>query len=433
MKLVLACMSFLFLLASCNSKQTTSNTTLIKKAFTDKDEKVYLENFPHTFGSFKTTFGWNEKADEPYPLYKNANQYIDYYFELITKKYPANKKDIIAIAVDGSWQADGVNYFLNRLHKLVETDKSIGPILNALNDNQLNSFWRFYFSKEKLTYPAQLNSVLDERIKAKSMAVFKLLQKANSSTNKIAGYEVYDNDGFTNLRKGNNSASQIIGKVNTGEHINVLDKKTNWWYVQTNEGTGYIHKSRIRLGRDEDKTQQSVLCTYNPVSAKFNFSIIVTKYSNDGKKPVEINIAVSGKSNSSPPVNITFRPEYWINNSCSATSYIGRSNTNEGIENYNKFIVADYNFDGLEDFAIVNYEGGNGGPRYTYFFQDVNNHFIKNKAFPLQDGFFPKKIDNQNKTLTISGPVGCCKISTTVYQLKAKDQWATVLTKEDKM
>ena len=66
------------------------------------------------------------------------------------------------------------------------------------------------------------------------------------SNNNSLNFKIYDKDGYTNLRKGKNSQSEIIAKINTGSSIKVIDNTGDWWYVQTKDNKeGYVHKSRI--------------------------------------------------------------------------------------------------------------------------------------------------------------------------------------------
>lgn len=59
--------------------------------------------------------------------------------------------------------------------------------------------------------------------------------------------EVYDKDGYTNLRSDKNAQSDILQKIMSGEKIEVLDNSGDWFLVKTKDGKqGYIHKSRIR-------------------------------------------------------------------------------------------------------------------------------------------------------------------------------------------
>lgn len=438
----------LLLIISCNNEaQTKVDTGLLKKAFAAKDEKLFLENFPGNFEGFKTVFGWNDQTEKPYPLYDVANQYIDYFFQLaIQPAYNNYQNKMIDIAANGVWQADGVAYFQTKLKGLVQTDKDFVQLLKNSDEKKVTAFWKFYFGTEKLSYPPELEAVLDASMKAKSMQVFQSIQQSrkaeNSSDHQVFEYEVFDKDGYSNLRKEKSATSAILEKVNSGEKVNVLDKSNEWWYVKTKTSKmGYIHKTRIRVvngasttaaGTSNAAGKNATLGSFNGLSSKFNYSITAAKFREGGKVASELNINVSDKTGAKK-AEVVFKPEYWLKNACSATSYLNKSTTNEGIENYNKFIVGDYNFDGLEDFAIANYEGGNGGPQYAYFLQDNTGNFIKDAKFPLQEGFFPKKIDVKTKSLTISGPVGCCSIATAVYQLKGNNKWEMISSKEEKM
>ncbi|MGI9650138.1 SH3 domain-containing protein [Chryseobacterium sp. RLHN22] len=58
---------------------------------------------------------------------------------------------------------------------------------------------------------------------------------------------IQDPDGFTNLRKDKTPTSEILQKIKSGEHIEVLDNSGDWFLVKTKEGReGYVHKSRIK-------------------------------------------------------------------------------------------------------------------------------------------------------------------------------------------
>ena len=102
--------------------------------------------------------------------------------------------------------------------------------------------------------------------------------------------------------------------------------------------------------------------------------------------------------------------------------------TSEGIENYHQLISLDVNFDGLEDFAIVN-DHGNGGPQYSYYIQKTDHQFELDEDLTQNMSYLPKEINNNEKTLTISQPSGCCKISTYKIQLQSNGKWKEVYSK----
>jgi len=135
---------------------------------------------------------------------------------------------------------------------------------------------------------------------------------------------------------------------------------------------------------------------------------------------------------------ITYKPNFWqVAEEPFEVSQINYFQNNtaikEGVENFHDFIIGDYNFDGLEDFAILYDSGGNGGPSYAYYFQNNNEEFYLDQDFLLNQGSFPKKIDHINHTLTTIVPIGCCKTSTTIFQLDKNNGWNVISQKEEDM
>ncbi len=67
------------------------------------------------------------------------------------------------------------------------------------------------------------------------------------SNSKFTTNKIQDPDGYTNLRKEKNTSSEILQKIKSGEHIDVLDNTGDWFLIKTKEGKkGYVHKSRIK-------------------------------------------------------------------------------------------------------------------------------------------------------------------------------------------
>ncbi|MCV9926934.1 SH3 domain-containing protein [Flavobacterium sp. LS1R49] len=250
------------LLVSFNKVQENVNLQQLKKAYVEKNEKKFIESFPGNFEDFKSTFGWNDKLDKPNPFYEDANEYTDYFFKLVSQpKYDIYKEKIINISINGKWEADGVNYFHKKMQAITETDKGFVSLLNGLNESKVNSFWNFYFDKEDLKYSQQLNLILDKSMRDKSMLVFEKIKKErnqspeNISKNKQSKFEVFDKDGYTNLRADKNSSSKVLDKVISGEEIEILESIGDWWHIKTKTGKiGYVHKSRIRIKTDDNST-----------------------------------------------------------------------------------------------------------------------------------------------------------------------------------
>jgi hypothetical protein len=85
-----------------------------------------------------------------------------------------------------------------------------------------------------------------------------------------------------------------------------------------------------------------------------------------------------------------------------ARSYSTGANSKAEImdNDYGNIIVADFNFDSKEDFAVINSSGGNGGPTYNFYIQNENRRFSKDKFLTQNMEFFPFEMSNKTKTLT---------------------------------
>lgn len=172
-----------------------------------------------------------------------------------------------------------------------------------------------------------------------------------------------------------------------------------------------------------------------PKNENFDFKVSVAA-KDDENRPVQLKINIF--KNNKGFQEIIYTPGTWpaVEDSLSLNRinyFLSGEKIKEGIENYHDFIIADFNFDQLEDFAILYDSGGNGGPVYSYYFQDKNDGTFKmDKEFPLNEGAFPKIIDSNNKTLTTIAPLGCCKINTTIFQLK-ENKWNILSSKEQDM
>ena len=97
----------------------------------------------------------------------------------------------------------------------------------------------------------------------------------------------------------------------------------------------------------------------------------------------------------------------------------------EIVDNYfGDIVVADLNFDGYDDIAVVHDGGGNGGPLYNFYMQTNNRKFLKDNFLTDFVEFFPSKINNKNKTLTTYVHAGVCGLGEHIYKFdKKKNIW----------
>lgn len=108
--------------------------------------------------------------------------------------------------------------------------------------NELNTV-----TKTKDARAVKLEDNKKEGVEYYNSSYSKIDKIAPLLTNAYHSNIIQDTDGYTNLRKQKNSSSEILQKIKTGEHIEVLDNTGDWFLVKTKEGKkGYVHKSRIR-------------------------------------------------------------------------------------------------------------------------------------------------------------------------------------------
>ncbi len=154
------------------------------------------------------------------------------------------------------------------------------------------------------------------------------------------------------------------------------------------------------------------------VSNKFQYYL---QFLSKGEENNKLKISIYNKETSEVQ-EIYYQPRciFDFESLCSEVSYFkNNKKIDEGLEGHHNFIIADYNFDGLEDFAILKDVGGGGGSWFTYFFQDKYGKFREDNFFPLNDvSSFPFEINPKDKTIKIGHPVGAMKAWSAVFQLK---------------
>lgn len=134
---------------SINSYNTSSqhviNIQNLQKSFKAKNEQGFLKQFPKDFKQFNTYFGWDSRNDEPEELYDVANDYINYWFELLEdEKYKSHESNIIKISAKGHWEPDAVNYFQDKALDYIK-EKRKYYLINALDDAKARSVLFFLF------------------------------------------------------------------------------------------------------------------------------------------------------------------------------------------------------------------------------------------------------------------------------------------------
>lgn len=108
--------------------------------------------------------------------------------------------------------------------------------------------------------------------------------------------------------------------------------------------------------------------------------------------------------------DLLMRPWYFDDNypSRKSKSFITGKNAHfDDIDNYcGEIVVADLNFDGLEDIATPVNSGADNGPHYAFYIQNQFNKFKLNNYLTENVVWFPEKINDSLMTFTNVIPSG---------------------------
>ncbi|HCS19863.1 MAG TPA: hypothetical protein DIW47_04770 [Bacteroidetes bacterium] len=91
---------------------------------------------------------------------------------------------------------------------------------------------------------------------------------------------------------------------------------------------------------------------------------------------------------------------------------------------YGDFVVADFNFDKRNDFAIINDMGGNGGTFYSYYIQGADKQFALDSFLTDSMTYFPAEFNSKNKTLVTYTHAGACWLGEHIYQIGTVNKWS---------
>ncbi|MDI1318459.1 hypothetical protein [Flavobacterium sp.] len=172
-------------------------------------------------------------------------------------------------------------------------------------------------------------------------------------------------------------------------------------------------------------------CSYENLSREFNYKVVPISKKED---LIQLVVQVTEKQNSKRTQTFKIECEGFyldsFDNCKNVRSYITKVNSKlpSGDEkDSGNFIVADFNFDSFEDFAIKSDPGGNGGPLYTYFLQAENKKFYRSNYLSDTVQFFPIEINPINKTLTTFLHANAYQKNRRIfkYNLKAK-KWKLI-------
>ncbi len=168
-------------------------------------------------------------------------------------------------------------------------------------------------------------------------------------------------------------------------------------------------------------------CLHKNLSKEFNFEVKKIKISNETIDSNTVKVIVYNKiSNKKQEIKFgaNFLFEKTFINCKAVRSYLtGINKDAEIIDNdFGDLIIADFNFDNLEDFAIKNDSGGNGGPTYNYYIQGKNKSFALDNFLTTEMEFFPSKFIIKNKRLITYVHANAYQLSENTFEYNEKSK-----------
>lgn len=144
-------------------KDLYSGTITAKDAQTRQTfELAFFQEFPENFRDLAALYGFEN--DEPAILYDESYKHIhELYNNLTSINDTAYLTKGIAIAVNGRWDADGINIFQEGLTQRIIRQKELTVfLLMQMQPEQVRSFWYFIFDGPHPDKQFKTNSGLRE-------------------------------------------------------------------------------------------------------------------------------------------------------------------------------------------------------------------------------------------------------------------------------
>lgn len=174
------------------------------------------------------------------------------------------------------------------------------------------------------------------------------------------------------------------------------------------------------------------------VSYKFNYKIIDTVYKYNDEYffgQTKRTIEISNKKDSI--IQIIYvdkfdQPNYYIcfdkNEPIYRSQITGKNFKKRAVSDYfGELIIADLNFDGLEDFATPVDHGCSNGSHQAFYIQDKNGSFTLNQFLTDSVIWFPEEINVKKKTFTTITSAGGYGVGFITYQFDTSSQkWSMI-------
>lgn len=167
--------------------------------------------------------------------------------------------------------------------------------------------------------------------------------------------------------------------------------------ISENDTLSYIKPLPIKIGQSP---------IHEKLSKQFNYQSFIKRIPTEYSDSCIVKIVITNKENNAIIDTVNLISRDLQNDSIfidkNVRSYLTGTNVDKEIidNDYGYLVVADFNFDGLDDFAITRNYGVSSGPFYNFYIQSSQNKFELDKYLSETVIWFPNEINKHNKTLT---------------------------------
>lgn len=174
---------------------------------------------------------------------------------------------------------------------------------------------------------------------------------------------------------------------------------------------------------------------YNHLSSQFDIEVAIrlntTNNPNFDSTYLRIRIIEKGSGNIIQTIR---KQHYWLwsyfyTNVKNSRSYSTHFNTDKTVvdDDFGDVVVADLNFDGLDDFAVTYDHGADNGNHYYFYFQRPDKTFYRQIYLTENMVHFPCIIDPIHQRITTRTAAGACCVGETVFQYnETKNSWLMI-------
>ncbi len=135
--LLLACVFLFIQLLAQNSRPE-----ILNEAFSHKNWKLFVDNFPETFAEFLDLYGFDD-TEGTKPLYNEANDHISFIFSDARIRENQYLEKLLKLTKGYRWNADAPNYLRHHIGEMIICYPSIiSEFMKDKSDDLVKDFFK---------------------------------------------------------------------------------------------------------------------------------------------------------------------------------------------------------------------------------------------------------------------------------------------------